>query len=126
MTPTTINASDAPEAIGPYSHAAQVGDLLFCSGQVPLNPSSMKLVEGIEEQTRQVFVNLSAVLAAADCTFNDVAKTTIFLTDMADFPTVNAIYAETFGDHKPARATVAVAGLPLGAMVEIECIAHKG
>ena len=126
MKPQTVNAADAPQAIGPYSHASVDGDLVFCSGQVPLDPESMKLVEGgVKEQTEQVLTNLKAVLAAVDCTFVDVAKTTIFLTDMADFPVVNEIYGAAFGEHKPARATVAVAGLPLGSLVEIECIAHK-
>jgi len=86
----------------------------------------MKLVEGgVEEQCQQVLKNLECVLRAAGCGFSDVAKTTIFLADMVDFPAVNAIYAEAFGDHKPARATVAVAGLPLGCLVEIECVAIK-
>ena len=119
-----INASDAPEAIGPYSHAVDIGGLLFCSGQIPLDPTTMKLVEGgIEEQACQVFSNIRAVLEAGNSTLDDVVKTTIFLADMADFPVVNGIYAEAFGGHKPARSTVAVAGLPLGALIEIECIA---
>lgn len=122
-----VTAADAPAAIGPYSHAAEAGGLLFCSGQVPLDPSTMKLVEGgIEAQTRQVLSNLKSVLAARQSDFSQVVKTTIFLADMADFPVVNEIYGEAFGDHKPARATVQVAGLPLGALVEIECIAIPG
>lgn len=119
-----INADAAPAAVGPYSHAAKVGELVYCSGQIPLDPATGKMVEGgVEEQTKQVLANLSSVLEACGSEFGKVAKTTIFLTDMADFPTVNTIYGEAFGDHKPARATVAVAGLPLGALVEIECVA---
>ena len=124
---TLVNAPEAPAAIGPYSHAAEVGGLLFCSGQVPLDPGSMTLVEGgIEAQTRQVLANLEAVLASRQSGFSQVVKTTIFLADMADFPVVNEIYGDAFGDHKPARATVQVAGLPLGALVEIECVAVPG
>ena len=119
-----ISADNAPEAIGPYSHAVDIGGLLFCSGQIPLDPETMKLVEGgIEEQTRQVFSNVRAVLEAGHASLEDVAKTTIFLADMADFPVVNGIYAQEFGGHKPARSTVEVAGLPLGALIEIECMA---
>ncbi|MDF1754970.1 MAG: Rid family detoxifying hydrolase [Verrucomicrobiales bacterium] len=121
-----INASGAPEAIGPYSHAASVNGLTFCSGQIPLDPTTMKIVDGgIEAQTKQVLENVGKVLAEIGATPSDVAKTTIFITDMADFPIVNGIYAEFFGDHKPARSTVAVAGLPLGSRVEIECIVNK-
>lgn len=122
-----VNAPAAPAAIGPYSHAAEVDGLLFCSGQVPLDPETMVLVEGgIEAQTRQVLANLKAVLSARNTDLSQVVKTTIFLTEMADFPIVNEIYAEAFGKHKPARATVQVAGLPLGALVEIECVAVAG
>ena len=120
----TITAADAPAAIGPYSHAVRVGTTVYCSGQVPLDPATGKLIEGdIEAQTRQVLKNLRNVLKAAGCDFPQVAKTTIFLTDMADFPKVNEIYGQAFNPHKPARATVAVAGLPLGCNVEIECVA---
>ena len=118
-----INAPAAPKAIGPYSHAARVGDLLFCSGQIPLDPATMQLVPGgIAEQTRQVLANIQAVLECEGANFSQVAKTTVFLADMADFPVVNPLYAEAFGEHKPARSTVQVAGLPLGALIEIECI----
>ena len=118
-----IQSDEAPAAVGPYSHAARSGDFIFCSGQIPLDPETMKIVEGgIEAQTKQVFENIRAVLATSGATLNDVVKTTIFLTDMGDFPTVNGIYADNFGDHKPARSTIEVAGLPLGAAVEIECI----
>jgi 2-iminobutanoate/2-iminopropanoate deaminase len=119
-----IDAPDAPKAIGPYSHAARIGNLLYCSGQIPLDPATMKLVEGgIEEQTRQVLANVTAVLASQGATFANVAKTTIFLANMADFPAVNGLYGEAMGDHKPARSTVQVAGLPLGSLIEIEVIA---
>jgi len=118
-----INASGAPKAIGPYSHAVSANGMIFCSGQIPLNPETMKIVEGgIEAQTRQVLANVGQVLATVGAAPADVVKTTIFLTSMADFPVVNGIYAEFFGEHKPARSTVAVAGLPLGALVEIECL----
>jgi len=118
-----ISSCSAPEAIGPYCQAMRVGDLLFTSGQIPLDPETMKLVEGLEAQTEQVLVNLAAVLAAAGVKMENVVKCTVFLSDMADFPVVNEIYARHFGTHKPARSTVAVAGLPLGSLVEIECIA---
>lgn len=118
-----INSPQAPAAVGPYSHAAQVGDVLFCSGQIPLDPETMKIVEGgIEAQTRQVLANIEALLKTVGATFGNVAKCTIFLTDLGDFATVNGLYEEAFGSHKPARSTIEVAGLPLGASVEIECI----
>ena len=123
----TINSPEAPAAVGPYSHAIRCGDFLFCSGQIPLDPATGQVVEGgIKPESRQVFQNIRAVLGTAGCGLDDVVKTTIFLTDMADFPVVNEIYAEEFGDHKPARSTVQVAGLPLGAAVEIECVAAVG
>lgn len=119
-----IDAPGAPSAIGPYSHAARVGDLLFCSGQIPLDPATMKLVEGgIEAQTRQVLANIAAVLASQGLDFSRVVKATVFLADMGDFPLVNPLYAAAMGDHKPARSTVQVAALPLGSRVEIEVIA---
>lgn len=121
----TINSPKAPKAVGPYSHAVRFGKLIFLSGQIPLDPKTMELVDGgIEAQVEQVFTNMRAVLEATGCTaFADVVKTTIFLTDMADFPKVNELYAEAFGDHKPARSTVEVCALPMGALVEIECVA---
>lgn len=119
-----VHAEAAPAAIGPYSHAARVGNLLFCSGQIPLHPATMKLAEGgVEEQARQVLANIAAVLASQGAGFAAIAKTTVFLADMADFPIVNRVYGEALGDHKPARSTVQVAGLPLGARVEIEVVA---
>lgn len=125
MTPSIelINAPAAPEAIGPYSHAAKVGQLLFCSGQIPLDPDTKAIVPGgIEEQTRQVLANIKALLDSRGVGFSAVVKSTVFLTDLADFPVMNALYAEAFGDHKPARSTIQVAALPLGARVEIECV----
>jgi len=121
-----INTQDAPEAIGPYSQAIDTGDMVFCSGQIPLDPSAMALVEGgIAEQTRQVFANLQNVLAAAGLALNNVVKTTVFVSDLGEFAELNAVYAKCFGSHKPARATVQVAALPLGAKVEIEAIAVR-
>lgn len=118
-----INAPGAPEAIGPYSHAAKVGQLLFCSGQIPLDPDTKAIVPGgIEEQTRQVLTNIKALLDSQGVGFSAVVKSTVFLTDLADFPVMNALYAQAFGDHKPARSTIQVAALPLGARVEIECV----
>jgi 2-iminobutanoate/2-iminopropanoate deaminase len=122
----TIKTDSAPAAIGPYSQAKAFGNLVFCSGQVPLDPKTMKLVDGgIEVQTRQVFSNMKAVLEAAGLTLGSVLKTTVFLKDMTEFAAMNAVYAECFGGHAPARSTVEVAKLPLGAKVEIECIAAR-
>lgn len=122
----TIKTDSAPAAIGPYSQAKALDSLVFCSGQIPLDPRTMKLVDGgIEAQTRQVLSNMQAVLEAAGVTLANVLKTTVFLQDMAEFAAMNAVYAERFGDHAPARSTVEVAKLPLGAKVEIECIAAR-
>ncbi len=121
----TFNSDDAPKAVGPYSHGVHVGNLLFLSGQIPLVPETMQIVEGgIREQTEQVLANIRTVLDSQDAQLNQVVKTTIFMTDLADFSIVNGIYAQAFGDHKPARSTVQVAALPLGALVEIEVIAE--
>jgi 2-iminobutanoate/2-iminopropanoate deaminase len=124
---TRISTSDAPAAIGPYSQAVRVGDLLYTSGQVALDPATGALVAGgIAEQTTQVLSNLAAVLAAAGTDFTRVCKTTVFLKDMKDFAAMNEIYAKSFapeGTVPPARSTVAAAGLPKDALVEIECIA---
>jgi 2-iminobutanoate/2-iminopropanoate deaminase len=128
-TPKTlevIKSDAAPAAIGPYSQAikARGAGLLFCSGQVPLDPATGKVVEGgIEAQTERVMLNLRAVLQEARLDWTDVAKTTIYLMDMGQFAKVNAIYAEHLGGHAPARATVQVAGLPLGVEVEIDAVA---
>ncbi len=122
----SIRTEHAPAAIGPYSQAVVVGDLVFTAGQIALDPTSGKVVEGgVEAQTARVMKNIAAVLEAAGSSLSQVVKTTVFLTDMADFPAMNKVYAEAFGDHKPARATVAVAGLPLGARVEIEAVATR-
>ncbi len=119
-----LSASGAPAAVGPYSHAVRANGLLFCSGQVALHPETGVLVgDDVAGQTHQVFANIRAVLGEAGLTLADVAKTTVYLQTMDDFGAMNAIYAEHFGDHRPARSTVAVAGLPVGARVEIEVLA---
>jgi 2-iminobutanoate/2-iminopropanoate deaminase len=119
------NAPEAPGAIGPYSHAVHVGDLVFCSGQTPIDPGTMKLVgDDIQVQTKQVLLNLEAVLTSLGLKLSSVIKTTVFLASMEDFQAMNAVYAEMFGAHRPARTTVAVKENPLGALVEIECIAE--
>lgn len=126
MTIEKINAQGAPAAIGPYSHAAKVGHLLFTSGQIALLPTGELAEGGIVEQTHQVFQNLSDVLAAGGASFATVVKATVFLKDMNQFATVNEIYASYFGDHKPARSAVEVARLPKDVLVEIELIATTG
>jgi 2-iminobutanoate/2-iminopropanoate deaminase len=114
----------APAPIGPYSQAVLGGNELFCSGQIPLDPATGELVTGdIAAQAERVLENLGAVLAAGGFSFADVVKTTIFLIDMNDFAAVNAVYEKRFGASKPARSTVAVAGLPKGARLEIDCVA---
>lgn len=120
-----VLSADAPRPIGPYSQAVRAGDIVFCSGQIALDPASGKLVDGdVAVQTRRVLDNLGAVLAGAGCRFEHVVKTTIYLVDMTDFAAVNAVYAERFtGAVAPARATVAVSALPLGGRVEIEAVA---
>lgn len=125
MARVTVNAPSAPAAVGPYSHAVRHGEMLFLSGQAPLDPDSGTVVEGgVEAQTHQVLANLEAVLTSAGATFEDVLKANIYLTDLADFHTVNAIYAEKFTEPYPARTTIGVAGLPLGISVEIELLAR--
>ena len=115
----------APKAIGPYSQAVIEGGLLFASGQIPLEPASGELVTGtIEQCAERIFDNLQAVLREAGLGFSDVVKTTVFLTRMEDFPAMNAVYAKRFGEHRPARSTVAVASLPKGATLEIDLIAR--
>lgn len=121
-----IATTEAPEAIGPYSQAVAVGDLVFLSGQIPLDPGRGKIAEGtIEDETRQVMRNLAAVLAAEGLGLQAIVKTTVYLTDLADFPRVNQAYAEFFTEPFPARATVQVAALPRGARVEIEAVAVR-
>lgn len=125
-TKTIIRTDSAPSAIGPYNQAVVAGNFVFVSGQLGFNPSTMNFVEGgVEAQARQVLTNLGAILAAADCGFEDVVSVTIYLKSMNDFMAVNAIYAEFFTANHPSRATVAVAGLPKDALVEISCIAMK-
>ena len=120
-----VATPSAPAAIGPYSQAIAVGGWLYTSGQVGLDPVTGNLVEGgFEAQARRVFDNLRAVLSAAGCAFPDVVKATVYLADMADFPVLNAIYAEAMGSHRPARSTVQAAGLPKGARVEIDLVAR--
>ena len=119
-----IATDRAPAAIGPYSQAVKCGGMLFCSGQIPLDPVTGELVDGgIARQCEQVMTNILAMLTAAGTGFNDVIKTTIYLVDMADFATVNEIYGNCFSGHKPARSTVAVKSLPRGALLEIEVLA---
>lgn len=123
---TLIKTEDAPAAIGPYAQAIEASGVVYCSGQIPINPKSGNIeVVGAAEQTMQVLLNLRAVLEAAGSGLNKVVKTTVFLTDIGDFPVVNKVYAEMFGAHTPARSTVQVARLPKSAKVEIEAIAVK-
>lgn len=117
------NAADVPSAVGPYSQAVRSNGLLFCSGQIPINPATGKIdVTEVEGQTQQVLANIKALLASQGLDLNYVVKATVFLQSMADFPKVNTLYDAAFGGHKPARSTVQVAALPLGALVEIEVI----
>ena len=119
-----ISSPDAPAAIGPYSQAVKAGNLLFLSGQIPLDPKTGNLVEGgVEAQTRQVFANIDAILRAAGATFDNVVSVGVFLADMNDFGKVNAIYADYFSSPAPARATVQVARLPKDSLVEIQVTA---
>ena len=128
MKRTKISSSDAPAAIGPYSQAIRVGDMVFLSGQIPLDPATMQMVQGdARAQTERIMKNITAVLAAAGLGYANVAKTTIFLTDLGDFAAVNEVYGRAFeGIAPPARSTVQVAALPRGANVEIEMIAIAG
>jgi 2-iminobutanoate/2-iminopropanoate deaminase len=125
MTRTTVSDPHAPEPVGPYSHAAVgVDGTLFLSGQTPIDPPTGRLVDGdVATQTRQVFANLASVLSAAGRTLDDVTKVNVYLVDMADFAAMNSVYSTIFTAPYPARTTVAVAGLPLGARVEIELVA---
>ena len=118
-----IATNEAPEAIGPYSQAIEVNGFIYTSGQIALTEKGIMAGEDIENQTHQVMKNLFYVLEEAGAHFKDVVKTTIFLVDMKDFEKVNKIYAHYFGEHKPARSTVAVKTLPKNALIEIECIA---
>jgi 2-iminobutanoate/2-iminopropanoate deaminase len=119
-----VSTAAAPAAIGPYSQAIVTGGFVFTAGQIPLVPETMQLVEGdVGVQTAQVFANLKAVLEAAGASLDRVVRATVFLADMADFPAMNEVYAREFGDHRPARSTVAVRTLPKNARVEIDLIA---
>jgi 2-iminobutanoate/2-iminopropanoate deaminase len=127
MTIGFVSTPDAPKAIGPYSQAVTHGDLIFSAGQIALDPATMEIVaEGIREQTEQVFSNLEAVLRASGSDLSRVLKTTVFLQSMSDFAAMNEVYGRRFGAHRPARSTVAAAGLPRNVLVEIEVIAVKG
>ena len=124
MTKSAVSAPDAPKAIGPYSHAIRTGQLLFISGQVPIDPATGNLIDGdITAQTQRVINNLDAVLKAGGLSFQHVVRTTIFLADMSDFLAVNAVYGTFFSEPYPARATVQVSRLPKDARVEIDAIA---
>ena len=126
MAKTILHTDNAPKAVGPYSQAVQMGDFLFCSGQISINPQTQEVFTGdVKQQTEMVLKNIEAVLAQADLKFSNVIKTTIFLTSMNDFAAVNEVYGPRFPSNPPARSTVAVAGLPKGVNVEIEVIAHK-
>ena len=121
----SIYAEDAPDAIGPYCHAMKSGNLIFCSGQTPLDPSTMKLVgTTIEEQTTRVLKNISIVLSQLDLSLKNIVKTTVYLKNMEDFKGMNAVYKEMFEGHKPSRTSISVKQNPLDALVEIECIAE--
>lgn len=121
----TASSPNAPKAIGPYSQAIRTGNLIYCSGQTPIDPVTMKIeVSDVSQQTQRVIKNLEIVLGAAGLTLSHVIKTNVYLADMNLFEQMNAAYASLFGDHRPARTTIAVKGLPLNALVEIECIAE--
>ncbi len=120
-----VSTDQAPAAIGPYSQAIIVNGLLFTSGQIPLNPETEQLVLGdFDAQAKQVLANLRQVLAAADCSYADVVKATVYVTNLSNFPTLNELYGEAMGDHRPARSTVEVSALPKGALVEIDLVAR--
>lgn len=124
MPTTIINSDDAPKAIGPYSQAVAANGFLYTAGQIAFDPATMEVVAGgITEQSEQVMKNLTAVLTAAGCSWSDVVKTNVFLKDMGDFAAMNAVYARVLGESRPARSTVAVAGLPRDVRVEIELVA---
>ena len=124
-TKTIIKPAKSPTAVGPYNHAVRVGDLLFCAGQIPIDPATGNLVEGdIKSQTDRVLQNVKAILDDQGLTFANVVKSTVFLTDLANFAGMNEIYAKYFTSDFPARSTIQVAGLPKAAIVEIEVVAH--
>ncbi len=121
-----ISTTDAPQAIGPYSQAIVVGDLVFTSGQIPLSVDGQKIEGDIAAQTEQVFDNLEAILGSCGSALARVIKATVFMTDLAEFADMNAVFARRFGEHRPARSTVQVVALPTGARVEIEAVARVG
>ena len=125
MTRQAISTGGAPAAIGPYSQGIRSGDMLFCSGQIGLDPATGDLVDGVEGQCERALKNLQSVLDAAGLWFDDVVKTTIFLADIGDFAAINAIYAKFMPDPPPARSTFQVAALPKGGLIEIEAIARR-
>ena len=123
----TVTVDGAPKAIGPYVQGVVANGFLYTAGQIPLDPKTMKLVEGdITVQTTRVFDNLEAILKGTECSFADVVKVTVFMTDLGDFAKMNEVYAARFGDHRPARSTVQVTKLPAGAQIEIELVARVG
>jgi 2-iminobutanoate/2-iminopropanoate deaminase len=124
-TKQIIKPKNSPAAVGPYNHAVRVGDLLFTAGQIPLDPATGNLVAGdIKAQTERVLQNLKAILDDQHLTFANVVKSTVFLTNLADFATMNEVYAKYFTENYPARSTIQVSALPKGASVEIEVVAH--
>jgi len=126
MNKIIITAPEAPAAIGPYSQAVRIGDFLYTSGQISLDPNSMELITGnIELETERVLKNIEAILLAADLSLNNIIKTTVYLTDLSEFGKMNQVYERFFVETKPARACVQVAALPKGAKVEIDAIAHQ-
>lgn len=125
MNAKRISTKNAPAAIGPYSQALDLGNTVYCSGQIPIIPATGELAEGLEAQAEQVFQNIEAVLAEAGLTMANVVKTTVFLADLADFAKVNEIYARHFAEPYPARSCVQVAGLPKGAKLECEVLAVR-
>ena len=125
MTRQAIQTNGAPAALGPYSQAIRSGDLVFCSGQIGLDPATGELADGVEAQAERALRNLQSVLDAAGLSFDDVVKTTIFLADVGDFAAVNAVYARFMSDPPPARSTIGIGGLPKGALVEVEAIARR-
>ncbi len=123
MSKQTIHTNDAPAAIGPYAQAVRAGNTVYLSGQIPLDPASGNLVEGdVRVQTERVFANMAAVCAAAGGSLNDVVRVGIYVADLGDFAVVNAVMAERFGEHRPARSTIEVSALPKGARVEVDAI----